>query len=45
MKQCNETALICWIMQYGEFMKVLSPSSLIDKVLETAHKTIDKYGK
>lgn len=43
--KCNETALIYWIMQYGEFMKVLSPSSLIDKVLETAHRTIDKYGK
>lgn len=43
--KCNETALIYWIMQYGEFMKVLTPSSLIDKVLETAHRTIDKYGK
>lgn len=43
--KCNETALIYWILQYGEFMKVLSPSSLIDKVLETAHRTIDKYGK
>lgn len=43
--KCNETALIYWIMQYGEFMKVLTPSSLIDKVLEAAHRTIDKYGK
>lgn len=43
--KCNETALIYWIMQYGEFMKVLTPSSLIEKVLETAHRTIDKYGK
>lgn len=43
--KCNEIALIYWIMQYGEFIKVLSPQSLIDKVLETAHRTIDKYEK
>lgn len=43
--KCNEIALIYWIMQYGEYIKVLSPQSLINKVLETAHRTIDKYGK
>ena len=41
----NEQALIYWIMQYGEHIKLLGPSSLVDKLIATAHKSFDKYSK
>jgi len=30
-------------MQYGEYIKILYPKKLIDKVLEVGHITLDKY--
>ena len=39
----NEKALIYWIMQYGENIKLLGPSSLVEKLKATIHSSFDKY--
>ncbi len=42
---CNENALYYWVMQYNEHIKIISPQSLIDRVVETSNNLIEKYKK
>ena len=37
----NETALIYWLLQYGEHVKVVSPLSLKEKVKEKILKILE----
>ena len=37
----NENALIYWLLQYGEFVKVLEPIELKEKVKEKARKILE----
>ncbi len=39
----NETELIGWLMSFGKGVKVISPSSLIDKIEEQAQEILDNY--
>ena len=39
--RCDEQALIYWVMQYGDKVKVLSPASMIEKI----KKILDKMQK
>lgn len=41
--KCNETALYYWIMQYSDCVKVISPSSLVEKTKEGLMKALERY--
>lgn len=40
----NETAMICWAMQYGPFVEVMEPTKLREELLENAKGVYKKYG-
>ena len=39
----NESSLFYWCLQYGRLIKVLSPKSLVDRIVEENKKSIEKY--
>ena len=41
--RCNEQALFYWVMQYSDNIKVISPSSFVEKVKEGLKKALEKY--
>ena len=41
--KCDKLALTYWIMQYGEYIKVVSPESLKENVVNTLNKMLDLY--
>lgn len=41
--RCNESALFYWCMQYSESVKVLSPESLKNRIIQEAQSIIEKY--
>lgn len=41
----NENALFYWAMQYGRFVKVLSPQRVADRILETVRRMAERYGE
>lgn len=41
--RCDEQALLYWVMQYGEEVKVLEPQSLIDKVIVNAKELVKNH--
>ena len=41
----DENALFYWAMQYGEFVRVLSPQSISDRILNTAKGMVKRYEK
>ena len=41
--KCNESALFYWCMQYSESIKVVSPTSLINRIKNEARAIIEKY--
>ena len=41
--KCNEMALYYWIMQYSDCVKVISPTSLVEKTKEGLQKALEKY--
>ena len=43
--RCDENALCYWALQYCSNVKILSPSSLVEKVKENLYNAIKKYGE
>ena len=41
--KCNEQALIYWLMQYGKGIKVISPTSLKEKVINLLKEMLNNY--
>lgn len=41
--KCNENALFYWVMQYSDCVKVISPSSFVDKVKKGLKEALSKY--
>ncbi len=41
--KCNEHAMIYWALQYGKYIVVESPQSLIDSVKKIAQKIVADY--
>lgn len=41
--QCNENALYYWIMQYSDCVKVISPTSFVEKIQEGLKKGLERY--
>lgn len=41
--KCNEMALYYWIMQYSDCVKVISPTSLVEKTKEGLQKALERY--
>ena len=41
--KCNEMALYYWIMQYSDWVKVISPASLVEKTKEGLQKALERY--
>jgi len=41
----NEQAMIFWVLQYGEYVEVLEPQKLREKVANTVVKISNKYAK
>ncbi|MCR5564956.1 MAG: WYL domain-containing protein [Gammaproteobacteria bacterium] len=41
--KCDKLALTYWIMQYGEFIRVVSPESLKENVVNTLNRMLDLY--
>ena len=41
--KCNENALFYWVMQYSNCIKVISPSSFVDRVKKALKQAISKY--
>ena len=41
--KCDKIALTYWIMQYGEYIKVISPESLKENVVNTLNKMLELY--
>ncbi len=39
----NETAFYYWAMQYCEHIKVISPSSMVDRIKKSAESLLEKY--
>jgi predicted DNA-binding transcriptional regulator YafY len=39
----NENALFYWAMQYGRFVKVISPQRVADRILETVEGICERY--
>lgn len=41
--KCNENALYYWIMQYSDCVKVISPTSFVEKIKEGLKKGLERY--
>ena len=41
--RCDEEALYYWVIQYSEYVKVISPQSLVDKIKHGLKSALDKY--
>ena len=41
--RCNEIALYYWIMQYSDYVKMISPVSLVNKVKEGLINALKRY--
>ena len=39
----NENALFYWCLQYGRHIKVISPKSLVNRIIEENKKNLEKY--
>ncbi|MGN1133123.1 MAG: helix-turn-helix transcriptional regulator [Oscillospiraceae bacterium] len=43
--EVNENALFYWAMQYGQFVKVIRPQAVADRILNTVKNITRKYGE
>ena len=41
--KCSEQAMVFWAMQYGEFVEVLEPISVREKITENVRAMLKKY--
>ena len=43
--ESNESSLFYWCLQYGRLIKVISPKSLVNKIVEENKRIIEKYSQ
>lgn len=43
--QCNEKAMLCWALQYGQYVEVMEPMGLREKVRKAVSEMYEKYKK
>jgi len=41
--KCNEDALFYWVMQYSEFVKVISPDRFVERIKDGLKKALERY--
>ncbi|MBQ8316694.1 MAG: WYL domain-containing protein [Lachnospiraceae bacterium] len=43
--QCNEKAMLCWALQYGQYVEVMEPMGLREKVRKAVSDMYEKYNE